>query len=193
MRRHLRRFLRDETGTLTIEWVLFLPLLLWCLCACWVFFGAFQADSANVKATYTIADMLSREVNEPITPEFLDSAFQVQAEMIQSSEPRAMRVTAVRFLAAEDAYRMIWSQGRGGVPPLTDANLAAMRQTILPVMYDGEVGILVELSQRHTPDYWVGLPRTWLEEHMVMRPRFAPTLCWSDSNDGPWTLANQTC
>lgn len=189
----LARFRDDETGSITIETILILPALFWCYMGAFVFFAAFQTDSRNVKVTYTIADILSREVNEPITPEYLDSMFAIQGNLIGNREPRQMRVSAIRYLAPIDTYRVVWSQARGGGSELTDAKLAQMRQDHLPIMYDGEVGIVVETANQYSPLFDVGLNALELDNLMILRPRFAPTLCWSNSNSGPWTLANQVC
>lgn len=192
-RKRLCRFCRDEMGTVTVETVLILPVLVWCYVGTFVFFDAFQTDARNIKATYTIADILSREVNEPITPEYLDSLFLLQANLIDRSEPLRLRVSVVRYGAADDTYRVVWSQTRGSGSAQTDAGLAQIREEHLPVMFDGEVGIIVEAANHYTPLFDVGLDALEFEEFMILRPRFAPTLCWSDSNSGPWTLTNQIC
>lgn len=193
-RRHLSRFCRSEEGSITVETLLILPILFWCYLAIFVFFDAFQAESRNVKLTYAIADILSREVNEPITPQFMESMFALQGVMAESIEPRILRVSAIRYRESDKTYRVIWSQVRGGGSAQTDAGLDVIRSQRLPVMSDGEVGIIVESSNDHTPVFTVGLTRTLkFREFSIVRPRFAPTLCWSTSNTGPWTEANSIC
>jgi hypothetical protein len=197
LRDRLRHFLHDESGSISIETVIIFPVLIWIFLATFVFFDAFRAKSINVKATYTISDILSREVNEPITPEFMDSLYALYRGLVVHTQPRSLRVTAIRYLKTPNTYNVVWSEVRGIAPlpaRLTNANLATIRNTRLPVMYDGEVGILIETSSRYTPIFgYAGLPGFTVGNFMILRPRFAPQVCWSTSNDGPWTGANQTC
>ncbi len=193
----LRRFARDESGSITMEALLMLPLLFWILVATLVFFKAFHFQSLNVKVTYTIGDIMSRE-GDPITPEYMDSMFALQGSMTGSPELRQLRVTAVSYSASGKAYRVVWSQGRGGARPHTDGSLAAIASTRLPDprgMADGQVTILTETWLQHTPLFvsWVGLGAITFQEVITTRPR-APQFCWND-NDNPstWTRANTVC
>jgi len=194
----LDRLLRDESGTATVEAVITFPILAWVLLATAVFFQAFHADSLNVKVTYTLGDILSRE-DRPITPEYLDSMFALQGEMTGSGEPRTLRVTAVTFEAgtggAAGRYRVVWSQVRGTfASPHTDATLAAIAATRLPVMSEGQVAILTETWLRHTPAFiGVGLSPLTFYEITATRPR-VPQFCWNSSNDPTaWTQVNTVC
>ena len=185
-------FLSDEDGTVTIETVLIMPFLVWCYLATFVFFGAFHADATNVKATFTIADALSREGRVPITPEFIDSLYALQRELTGMRD-RSLRITVVRYEQESDRYALVWSQFRGGGSPHTDASLAAIRAKHLPPMKNGEVGILVESRTHFAPSFAVGLAARNLQEVTIVRPRFVPQLCWSSRNDGPWDGSALTC
>ena len=61
---HIRDFAQDTRGTIMVETVLSLPLLIMGLAAMFEFFEIHRFQSARDKATYTIADMISREQNE---------------------------------------------------------------------------------------------------------------------------------
>lgn len=194
----LTRFLRDESGSATVEAVITFPILAWVLLATVVFFQAFHADSLNVKVTYTLGDILSRE-DMPITPEYLDSMFALQGEMTGSGEPRTLRVTAVTFEAgaggAAGRYRVVWSKVRGTfASPHTDSTLAAIAATRLPVMSEGQVTVLTETWLRHTPAFaGVGIAPLTFYEITATRPR-VPQFCWNDSdNPTNWTDANTRC
>jgi Flp pilus assembly protein TadG len=191
----LDRFFRDERGSITIEAVLMFPLLVWVVIATLVFFQAFHAQSLNVKVTYTIGDILSRE-DMPITPEYIDSMYALQQAMTSSREPRRLRITAVTYHSSDDTYRVVWSQARGtGVPAHTDASLAQIADTTLPVMSDGQMTILTETWQRHTPAFvsWVGIEPLTFYEVMTTRPR-APQFCWNaNNNSSAWTQASTVC
>lgn len=192
----LNRFIRDERGSLTIEAVIMVPILVWVLVATLVFFQAFHAQSLNVKVTYTIGDILSRE-DAPITPKYIDSMYRLQGAMTGSSEPRKLRITAVTYHGSDKTYRVVWSQVRGtGVTAHSDASLARIAGASLPVMADGQVTILTETWLDHRPLFsgWWGLigPQTFYEI-MPTRPR-APQFCWNSSdNPANWTQANTVC
>lgn len=183
-----------EDGGVTLETVLILPLLLFAYIGTFVFFHAFRADATNVKTTYAVADILSRETTEPVTPAYLDRLFELQGTLSATWHPRTLRVTTLRFDAAEDRYRLVWSQARGGLPGLTEADLSDMRNAHLPTMTDGEVGILVETTRDYTPPLaGSGIRPFRIQDVMIVRPRFAPTLCWSDIDLGPWAREDQVC
>ena len=53
---------RDETcGSWTVEMVVTMPIMIWGLVATYEFFEIHRYQSVRDKATYTIADMFSRE------------------------------------------------------------------------------------------------------------------------------------
>ena len=64
-----KRFRRDEAGTITVEFVIIAPVLLFLLALGFQFFDAFKYYSRAAKATYAVTDIISRE-EAPV-----DSAF----------------------------------------------------------------------------------------------------------------------
>ena len=60
LRARLATFAQDARGSLSVEAALILPLLCWFYVASFVWFDAFRTQNANLKASYTLADMLSR-------------------------------------------------------------------------------------------------------------------------------------
>lgn len=187
----LRRFRDDEAGSVTLETMLVLPFLFIAYMSIYVFFDAFRADALNAKVAYTIGDLLSREANNPITPEYVNSLFEMQGQLTDTTDPRRLRVTAIRFNATANRYEVIWSSVRAAGwrawSVRTTGSLEAIRSTRLPPMYDGEVSLLIETERRYSPLFRVGLGQVELNEFLVIRPRFAPQLCWSNNDNGPWT------
>uniref|UniRef100_UPI0039B5EE2A TadE/TadG family type IV pilus assembly protein n=1 Tax=Silicimonas sp. MF1-12-2 TaxID=3384793 RepID=UPI0039B5EE2A len=61
IQRMYKYFRRSEDGSLSIETVFALPMLVWAITATFVFWDAFKTLNVSQKATYTVADMLSRE------------------------------------------------------------------------------------------------------------------------------------
>jgi len=188
MRKLLKQFGRDETGTVTVEFMIMLPLLIWCFAGMHVFFAAYRSQTINVKATYTIGDQVSRETNY-ITPEYVDSLNNLHEFLTNTSSPSAIRITAFEYERDDDTYRVIWSQGRGGQPNRpTDARILDVRSQ-LPVMPDEEIAILTEAWVDFQPGNFVGLEPFTSHEVVVTRPRFASQICWNPLNDGNQTTA----
>jgi hypothetical protein len=168
----LRQFARDMRGSVTVEAVIALPFLFWAMLAMLVFFDAYRQSSLNVKAAFTIGDMISREV-DPITPAYLDGALQLFDELARTATPPRMRVTVVYFNQSQNRFYRDWSQQRGGVPILTDADLVNMRNR-LPMVPNNERLILLETWSDYNPPFNVGIKRQDLYNFVFTRPRFAP-------------------
>ncbi|MBL4811514.1 MAG: hypothetical protein JKX69_03950 [Rhodobacteraceae bacterium] len=186
---HCRRFAGDERGTVLIEGIIMLPIMIWCLIATYVFFDAFRARSINIRAAYTISDMLSRETGY-ITDDYLDSMEQLQDFLVEGLNPSDLRVTVFSYDADSDSYSVNWSKGRGGMNPISTSQLADLRHH-LPVMPDGENAIMVQTIVGYQPRYAVGLPEQDFDDLVVIRPRFAGQLCWNSVEGGNYTTA--TC
>lgn len=190
--RFLGRFLGDERGSIAVEGMLVLPMLVWVYLGTYVFFDAYRAQSINVKAGYTIGDIVSRESGF-VTPEYMDSLYQMQGVLTDTMEPRTLRVTAFRYVAATDTYQVRWSEARGpGIGRHTTGSLAALRGQ-LPVMADNRVGILTETTVSYEPRYDVGLDPFVFQDLTVTQPRAdLSRVCWNTLNDGG-TMATATC
>jgi hypothetical protein len=65
--RPFRRFLREERGAILAETVIVLPVLFWAYLGSYVYFDAFSTKNTAMRATYTIADLISRQTNT-LTP-----------------------------------------------------------------------------------------------------------------------------
>jgi len=185
----LRWFRRSEEGSISVEAMLVLPILVWAYMGTFVFFDAYRAQSTNIKAGYSIADTISRETGY-ITPAFMDSLYALQQFLVDTEEQVQMRVTVYNYRLSDDSYRVRWSQTRGGGAAMTDAVLTVLRPN-LPVMPDGEVAILVETRVGYVPAFSVGLADFTFEDLVVTRPRFAGQVCMNTANNGG--LATATC
>lgn len=185
-----RRFRRDQDGSMSVEAMLVLPILIWVYLGTFVFFDGYRAQSVNIKASYTIGDMLSRETGF-ITPAYMNSLFTLQQFLTNTVEPVRMRVTLYVFDGPNNRYVVRWSQVRGGsVAPLTNTTLAALRPQ-LPVQLNGEVAILTESWVGYEPTFQVGIDPFTFYDLVVTRPRFAPQLCWNNVENG--VMATATC
>lgn len=176
----MRRFSQAENGSLSIEAVFALPMLVWAITATFVFWDAFKTLNVSQKATYTVADMLSRET-QAIDGPYLTSMHELYAYLSTSEGDNALRITVVRMdldqATGVKSYALVWSQGVGGIAGYTDL---AVIQSRLPDMSPGDQMIVVESEQEWAPDFAVGLASYRFREVAISRPRFAPQLVWAN-------------
>ena len=169
-----RRFLQDTEATLTVELVLALPILLWGYLATGVFFDAYNVQSNASKATYTVADLLSRQ-REEVDAKFLTESRNLFDWLLGNQGTSAIRITSVSFDDVADVYRVHWSHGTNGKQPQTDATIANFAGQ-LPDLPDGDYVIVVETWHDFTPSFSVGIPESTFENFIVTAPRFMPKL-----------------
>jgi len=178
----LKRFRNDEAGTVMVETVICLPLVFWTLAATYEFFEIHRYASARDKASYTIADMISREM-QPVTPVYMDNAKTVFDMISNDDGNNQLRVTIVKYDADEDEYTVKWSEvrGTGGMAVLDDADVEADRAR-LPIMDDGEEVIVIDGVSLYAPLFSLGLiDPTIIQSRVLSSPRFAPQIVWEDA------------
>lgn len=177
------RFVRSEKGGLSVEAVFALPMLVWAITATFVFWDAFKTMNISQKATYTVADMLSRET-DPIDPNYMTSMHEIFDFLSGTGGNNAIRVSVVTFstnsTTNNDELRLVWSEGVN-VPGYADVSAIQDR---LPSMALGEQVIVVESEQEWSPAFAVGLASYRFREVALARPRFSPQMCW-DGGSGP--------
>ncbi|WP_136443107.1 TadE/TadG family type IV pilus assembly protein [Pacificoceanicola onchidii] len=177
----LRAFRRDEAGNVTIETVIWLPLIIAVLGATFSLHDAFRYKSLNIKAAYTISDALSRET-DPIDGAYLDGMVDLLAYLTRSEGPYSLRVTLVRYNAKKSKYVSEWSKTRGDFSRLRTKDLKTMHEQ-LPTLLHNERVIVVETATEYEPPFTVpGLTSDGLfYNYGFTRPRFAPKIVWSDA------------
>ncbi|RKF16531.1 pilus assembly protein [Roseovarius spongiae] len=178
----LKRFRSDEAGTVTVEAVICLPLLFWAIMASFEFFELHRYNSARDKATYTIADMISREM-QSVSPSYLDNAKTVFDTIADDNGENEIRVSVIKYDADADRFTVVWSQTRGQGPlePLTTQQMQDAHGS-LPIMGDGEEVIVMESRSIYPPLFDVGIGgNTAIETRVLTSPRFAPQIVWDDS------------
>ncbi|MEP2716285.1 pilus assembly protein [Pseudophaeobacter sp.] len=171
--RRLRAFARKTEGTVTVEFAIYAPLLLWLFAAIYTFFDAFRQETVNLKAAYTISDLISRET-ATLNETYIDSMYEMSKLLIRSDSQITLRISVVRWDEDNNRYYVDWSRVRGSsLVAWTDANISEV-ETQLPTMPDEERVILVETRNEMTPAFRVGLPELDINNFVFTRPRFAP-------------------
>lgn len=168
-----RAFLRDERGSLTIEFVLWVPLLgFWFALSC-ATFDAYKSRNEAAKAANTIADIITRE--QQVTDDFLDDIYALEQRLLpRVPAGHELRVTSILF--QDDAYSVHWSsvRGPGTQQPMTSEQLENLT---VPTMADGDSIILVEINVPWEPILSVVVleRRSWSFD-IVARPRFVDAI-----------------
>lgn len=182
--RPFSRFAKDEHGLISVETVIIFPILLWALAAMFVFFDAFKAQNTNVKATYTIADLISR-TSDPINDDFIDGMDNVFEQLVSSDQAADIRVSVVgQRLAANgiDTERfLVWSQATGTMIAHTDIEAI---EPLIPMMATGDQLIFVESTMLWTPVMSFGLSEMTLSNVAFTSPRFVPQVVYNASASG---------
>lgn len=170
-----RRFARSDDGTIVTESVIILPLLIWAYLAMFVYWDAYRTQNTMIKASYTVADMISRRL-EPVNATYVTGLKTVFDFILNSEDETGMAVTSVQWRANENRYVVLWSQARGeGLEPLTDALLVDMDDQ-LPVMSDGDTVIVMQTRVHYEPpfyepSFWLTVRETNFDNFIVTRPR----------------------
>ncbi|MFD1160015.1 TadE/TadG family type IV pilus assembly protein [Roseovarius aestuarii] len=182
--RVIRRFCGERDGSVMVETVITLPLLVWALVATWEFFEVHRYRSAREKATYTIADLISRE--QGIEDVYIDNAMSLFDGISNDNGNNQLRISVVVFEtndpddANDNEYWIRWSEvrGNGGFTALTTNDVRNSFDT-LPIMNDGEDLILVEAASTYQPVFNVGLSgNVQIDTRLFTKPRFTEQLCY---------------
>ena len=179
----LRRFWKDERGTAAMETVVMFPFLFMGLTFSYEYFDMFRYQSVREKATYTVADMLSRETSV-VNETYIDNLKVLFDIMTNDSGRNQVRVTVVRYHldAANnlDEFELRWSEvrGSGALNPLSADDVRNAHAT-LPQMINGQEIILVETYSQYDPVFSTGFTDgTDITTRMFVPLRFAAQLCY---------------
>ena len=178
------RFLRKEDGSLSVEAVFTIPLLAWVIVATFVFFDAFKQLNVSQKATYTVADMISRE-EAAVNDGYITALHEVFSFISGQRGPSAIRISVVEMCpplnpGGDPFLELVWSEGRMYDDLVT---LDPIEESI-PTLSPGEQLIVVESVQRWEPPFAEGLAASYnFREVALARPRFAPRIVFDGAPD----------
>ena len=177
-----KRKMRDENGSLSVEAVLMFPLLIWAFVAMFVFFEGLRESNINLKATYTISDLISRE-NKLIDQQYLNGMTNVYAWLSRSQNTVSTRLTLVRYDAAQDKHILVCSLGYGQAG-LSQEEVENKVTPNVPIMANADTAIVVETWSTYTPVLKIGLTETEIYNLVVTAPRFAGAMTCAGVGDG---------
>ncbi|SPJ23982.1 TadE/TadG family type IV pilus assembly protein [Palleronia abyssalis] len=178
--RRLMAFRRDESGSYTVETVLVLPFLVMTCLALLTFVDAYRTQISNLRITYSIADMLSRE-QFPATRQTVEGLGRVYDYLTVGDENTYMRISSVIWDETNARHILVWSDvtfpdsAIYKPQPHTEATLPDLADRI-PVLADGDSIIVVETWMDYTPPFDVGFGGRRFANYTVVSPRFVPVL-----------------
>lgn len=184
LKSRFKRFAQDNSGSITVEFVLAMPILFWSFMAAYVFFDGYRQSAVNLKAAYTISDLVSRETSF-IDDDYIDSMLNLLQLMTDASSSGdvTMRISVIRWDQDDDRYYLDWSANRGFSEELTNANLNDLKDR-LPTMPDNERVILVETNTVFVPLFNIGMDDINLSNFVFTRPRFVSQVPWDNGGGG---------
>ncbi|TMV08035.1 pilus assembly protein [Ruegeria sediminis] len=178
MRKSLKNFRSDESGSILVEALLALPVLLWAIAATFTYFDGFRQSASNLKAAFTVSDLISRETRT-ITETYLDSMHELMELMVDNGTQMNVRISLIAFDEDDDRHYVRWSGIRGFDEEWTDDNIHLIRDK-LPPMPNADTLILVETSNTYVPFFNVGLGNNITFDNFVFtRPRFTNEIAGS--------------
>ena len=194
----IRGFKKEEDGTAVIETVIVLPILVMIMTSMIVYFDAFKARSTNLKAAYTISDLISRE-KLMVGEDFVEGLHGMFDFIVNNDRPTSIRVTMFQFDTedpdddTDGSYVFVGSHATGDMLDLDEEGLNDLADRI-PIMGHGLTGYLVETRSRYIPgfqnykkgngeDYMHIIPAFDINNLIVTTTRFNPP-CWEDCLEG---------
>ncbi|HPE24807.1 TadE/TadG family type IV pilus assembly protein [Albidovulum sp.] len=176
----LRNFHRSQRGVISVEAIMILPILIWAFFGSFTIFEAFRQRSISLKATYTIADMLSRQI-DAVGPDAIDGLNDVFEYLTFARDPSWIRVTSVYWDKNQNRFRQKWSRATHDHDGLTDTTLQDMVDYV-PAMASGDTVLLVESYMPFRPVFDMGLASGVTRHVIVTRPRFASQVIYDPSS-----------
>ena len=164
-----RHFLLDDEGSMTIEFVIWIPWLLFYLMFSTTAYLAMDSRLEAMRASITLTDIVSRQDAEITEQQFTD--WQVMMNQLTPSAT-AGGMIRVSVIEADSGPKVKATKCIGGIEALTEDNMPV---DILPPMAEGSEVILVETFIPYDPVSRVfGIqPVTWENRKFVI-PRFVP-------------------
>lgn len=170
-----RRYRSDEDGVLTPEALVFMVALIWAYTGMFIFWDAYKTENLVVKASFTVADMISRQTE--IDAAYVEGANDIFGFLSGSDPTNDLRVTIVEMDddgAGNPEATVKCSYATGALwTPITDA---ATIEDQIPITAIGDELIVVEGLTSWEPTFNIGLPGRTLYEMAISKPRYAGSI-----------------
>lgn len=182
----LRTFRRGERASVTAEFVIVMPLLIWTLLATFSYWDAYRSMNRVQKAAFIITDNLSRTGGET-SRAYLSGLRSMADYLINDGQAPRVRFTSVEWRQATNAHVVTWSCAFGtGIAAHTTASFLP-EASRLPEMGDLETLLVVEVYVDYVRpvdidaffDLPIGVNNMTFEEWNFVKPRFINKVDWT--------------
>lgn len=186
----LQGLYRSQSGTITVESVIILPILFFGLMATYAYHDSYRHKSWAVKGNYAVSDYLSRV--KMVDQNGINGLNKLFGYMSQSSKGSWLRVTLIQCDDDCDnddkELELEWSHvsSPNGPQPHTEESLEDFVRQYVPVMYEDQFALVVETSASYKPVFpvtWTGIFPTKFNDLVVTTSREYDFLCWKDDYD----------
>lgn len=185
LKARLRRFVQRQEGVMAAELILVMPVFLFAIIGTYTYWDAFRALNSALKASYTVSDMIAREMR-PVDDTYLLGLHDVMQYMVGNDLPVEMRVSSITYSELRQRFEVEWSRSpNNDLPQLDTTSLQPLAQHI-PILADGDAIILMETNVEFTPAFaetpsaFMYLTDEVFTQFIVTRPRFVPRICLKD-------------
>ncbi len=163
---------QDEEGATTVEFLIVMPLIIFWFAGTFTFFDAYSEWTRSVKATYTVADVMSRQFEmQDDYEDDMNSLF--AAIMGENSNNTYVRISSIE--KSNDVLSIDWTRASGLHTGLADDT--EIPTELIPNILNGEAVLLIESYMDFVPfqDY-IGIEARTLAKKVVISPRFTSKL-----------------
>ncbi|MCX8507955.1 MAG: pilus assembly protein [Rhodobacteraceae bacterium] len=175
---HLLAFRDREEGNMVAEGVLAFIMLIWWYMASFTFFDALRLKNMNLKAAYTLADLVTREV-KAVNKDYIKGLNTVFDYLTYSPMPTWVRVSSVEWDNTRKHNEVLWSCATGTGHQVYDNTSIQGVENRIPVMPEGDTIIIVETFMGYRPVFKVGLEPRWFSTFITTRPRSSSKIDFS--------------
>ena len=176
-----RDFASGSDGNMPVEGILASTFLVWWYVASFQFFDAYRQKNVNLKAAYTVADMMSRETNA-IDDDYINGLNTLFDYLTYSHHQTWVRASSVYWDPDDNRYEIAWSYATGTVQGHSNESIQAKANQI-PTMPAGDTVLIIETNMAYEPIFNIGLNAQWYRSFITTRPRFAACVPF-DREDG---------
>ena len=174
--RKLNKPKMDDRGSITIEFVIWFPVLMFWLVGTIVFFDAFKSRGNLTTANATVADIVSR--NSVVSEDYITLLYNLQTGMLPRTTGNGLRISSINYSdAGNGSYSVEWSAAAGAfTEELEDGDIIV---ELMPDMYDAESILFIESSVPYVPlTAFLGVTFRTLTSEIAISPRYESQVVW---------------
>lgn len=174
----IKAFAKDQSGVAVVEFILLVPVLAFAMMMSFVFFDAYKTKNTSQKASYTIADLLSRQT-DAVDEDYLEGLKDL-FDFIANTDPQttSIRVSSILYKKNKDLNKVKWSYVVGdNVTPWKTSKLKDLYDYI-PDVSNKDYLIIVETFVSYSPPFAGVIEIQEFTTFTPVSPRFAPHLAW---------------